>query len=301
MTYSIVARDPATGTMGVAVQSHWFSVGPIVPWCEAGVGVVATQAFAEPGYGPQALDLLRAGRSAPDALAALTSIDGQADRRQVAVVDAPGRVAVHTGARCIPHAGDRTGEQVSVQANMMRRDTVPQAMLEAYEAGDGDLAERMVGALEAAQAEGGDIRGVQSAAIVVVAGRGSGRPWMDRLIDLRVDDHDDPLGELRRLLTLHRAYDRMNRADEQLTGGDTAAASGEYRAARSEVDVTEAAFWHGVMLAEQGEVEGARAVLEVAFTDHDGWELLLQRLPAVDLLPEDAVRRILGDRQSGSG
>lgn len=294
MTYSIAARDPATGVMGVAVQSHWFSVGPIVPWCEAGVGVVATQAFAEPGYGPQALDLLRAGRSAPDALAALTSIDQEADRRQVAVVDTAGRVAVHTGDRCIPEAGHRTGDEVTAQANMMRNGTVPDAMLEAYGSSSEDLAGRMMAALRAAQAEGGDVRGVQSAAMVVVTGRGTGRPWTDRLVDLRVDDHDDPLGELERLLVLHRAYDRMNRADEQLAGGDTAAASGEYRAARSEAGVVEAAFWHGVMLAEHGDVDGAREVLRDAFDDHDGWELLLRRLPEVDLLPQETVSRILG-------
>lgn len=294
MTYSIAARDPATGVMGVAVQSHWFSVGPIVPWCEAGVGVVATQAFAEPGYGPQALDLLRAGRSAPDALAALTSIDQQADRRQVAVIDTAGRVAVHTGDRCIPEAGHRTGDEVTVQANMMRNGTVPDAMLGAYGSSSGDLAGRMMAALRAAQAEGGDVRGMQSAAMVVVAERGTGRPWADRLVDLRVDDHDDPLGELERLLVLHRAYDRMNRADEQLAGGDTAAASGEYRAARSEAGLVEAAFWHGVMLAERGDVDGARDALRDAFDDHDGWELLLRRLPEVDLLPQETVSRILG-------
>lgn len=295
MTYSIAARDPAIGVLGVAVQSHWFSVGPIVPWCEAGTGVVATQAFADPGYGPQVLDLLRAGRPAPAALSALTSIDEQADRRQVAVVDTAGRVAVHTGARCIPESGHRTGAEVSVQANMMRNDTVPDAMLEAYSASDADLAGRMMAALEAAEAAGGDVRGRQSAAMVIVASRGTGRPWVDRLVDLRVDDHDDPLGELSRLLTLHRAYDRMNRADEHLTGGDTAAASGEYRAARTEADITEAAFWHGVMLAEAGDIDGARDVLEHAFAEHDGWELLLRRLPAVDLLPEEVVRRIVGE------
>lgn len=295
MTYSIAARDPDTGVMGAAVQSHWFSVGPIVPWCEAGTGVVATQAFVEPGYGPQALALMRGGRSGPDALAALTSVDDQADRRQVAVLDAAGRVAVHTGGRCIPHAGHRIGEQVSVQANMMRNDTVPEAMLEAYVSSGGDLAERMMLALEAAEAEGGDVRGAQSAAIVIVAGRGTARPWIDRLVDLRVDDHADPLGELRRLLTLHRAYERMDRADEQLAGGDTAAASGEYRAARSEAAVTEAAFWHGVMLAEEGDLDGAREALQEAFAEHDGWQLLLRRLPAANLLPEEVVLRIVHD------
>lgn len=293
MTYSIAAREPDSGSMGVAVQSHWFSVGPIVPWCEAGIGVVATQAFAEPGYGSQALALLRAGRSAPDALSALVSIDDEADRRQVAVVDAQGRVAAHTGERCIPEAGHRTGGQVSVQANMMRNDTVPDAMLEAYRSTSGDLAGRLLAALDAAQSEGGDIRGVQSAALVVVAGRGSGRPWIDRLVDLRVDDHHDPLGELRRLLGLHRAYERMNRADEQLAAGNTAGASGEYRGARAEAKITEAAFWHGVMLAETGDLEGAREVLSDAFAQHDGWEELLRRLPAADLLPEDTVRQLL--------
>src|SRR5579864_5772453 len=185
MTYSIVARDDDTGRMGVAVQSHFFSVGPIVPWAEAGVGAVATQAHVDMSYGPKGLELMRSGTPAGRALGVLVFADKEADHRQVAMVDAMGRAAAHTGEKCIAEAGDRQGEGVSVQANMMRNGTVPEAMLAAHEKASGDLAERMLAALDAAEAEGGDIRGRQSAAILIVKGRASDKPWTDRIIDLR--------------------------------------------------------------------------------------------------------------------
>lgn len=296
MTYSIVARDPVSGELGVAVQSHWFSVGALCPWAEAGVGAVATQASVEVSYGPLALELLRAGRTAAEALTALTTVDAEEDRRQVAVVDAQGGVAVHTGRRCIPEAGHRTGDGVTVQANMMRNATVPDAMLAAYDgAAHVPLPERLLLALEAAEGEGGDVRGRQSAALVVVRGTSSGRPWEDRTVDLRVEDHAEPLGELGRLLSLERAYTRMQRADDALVRGDTAAASDGYLAARS-AGLTEAAFWHAVVLAEAGDVEGARGALAEATAEHDGWAVLLSRLPAVGLLSEDAAAALLPPR-----
>jgi len=202
-TYSIVARDSATGELGVAVQSHWFSVGAVVPWAEAGVGAVATQSFIDPSYGALGLDLMRAGKSAPEALAALLAADAQRDVRQVGMVDARGRVARHTGRLCIPAAGDQAGAQYVVQANLMERATVWPAMARAFEAATGDLAERLMAALEAAEAEGGDIRGRQSAALLVVKAHSTGRPWADRRFDLRVEDHPEPLPELRRLLRLN--------------------------------------------------------------------------------------------------
>lgn len=177
-TYSIVARDPATGELGVAVQSHWFGVGAIVPFAEAGVGAVATQSFVDPSYGPLGLELVRAGRTAPEALAGLLEADPHPDVRQVAMIDAAGNVAAHTGENAIIAAGHHTGENYSVQANLMGSETVWPAMVTAFEAARGDLAERMLAALEAAQAEGGDIRGRQSAALVVVSGEPTGRPWV---------------------------------------------------------------------------------------------------------------------------
>ncbi|HEY7408378.1 MAG TPA: DUF1028 domain-containing protein, partial [Gemmatimonadaceae bacterium] len=173
-TYSIVARDSVTGEIGVAVQSHWFSVGALVPWAEAGVGAVATQSFVDPRYGPLGLELIRLGRSAPDALRALVSSDADSAVRQVAMIDAQGRVAAFTGTRAIRAAGQRIGAQYSVQANLMEKPTVWPAMARAFETARGDLAERLLAALEAAEREGGDIRGRQSAAIVVVGPTSTG-------------------------------------------------------------------------------------------------------------------------------
>jgi uncharacterized Ntn-hydrolase superfamily protein len=218
-TYSIVARDPATGELGVAVQSHWFSVGSIVTWAEAGVGAVATQSFVDPAYGPRALELMRRGVPAPEALEQLVAKDAQRDGRQVAMIDAQGRVSAYTGKSAIAAAGHHVGRTFSVQANMMANGTVWPAMAEAFESTQGDLADRMLAALEAAEQAGGDIRGRQSAAILIVKAKGTGRPWAgaDRLFDLRVEDHQAPVGELRRLIRLQRAYAHANRGDELMT------------------------------------------------------------------------------------
>ncbi|HML03574.1 MAG TPA: DUF1028 domain-containing protein [Candidatus Bathyarchaeia archaeon] len=199
-TFSIVSRDSKTGEIGVAVQSHWFSVGGDVSWAWAGFGAVATQAFADPSYGSRGLALMHQGKSAPDALKQLINTDPQQEVRQVAIVDAKGRVAVHTGRRCVMHAGHKIGEGHSVQANMMLNDMVLSAMAKAFERTRGDLANRMMASLEAAQRAGGDIRGKQSAAILVVRAQSSGELWTDRVVDLRVDDHPEPIMELRRLL-----------------------------------------------------------------------------------------------------
>jgi uncharacterized Ntn-hydrolase superfamily protein len=204
MTYSIVARDPRTGELGVAVQSCYFSVGSIVPWADAGVGAVATQSFVDPAYGPLGLELMRRGKSAPEALQALVAIDPGAAVRQVAMIDAAGRVAVHTGARCLEAAGHCLGEQVSAQANLMARATVWPAMLATFIETAGGLAERLLAALDAAEAEGGDRRGKQSAAMLIVRAQPTGKVWLDRVVDLRVEDHAEPVRELRRLFTLQR-------------------------------------------------------------------------------------------------
>lgn len=202
MTYSIVARDPQTGEIGVAVQSFYFSVGTIVPWAEAGVGAVATQSFVDPFYGPLGLALMRRGKSAPEALQTLIALDPGAAVRQVAMIDASGQVAVHTGAQCLEAAGHCIGEQVSTQANLMARETVWDAMRVAFSQATGDLAARLLAALEAAEAEGGDRRGKQSAAMLIVQAQPTGKLWLDRVVDLRVEDHPDPVNELRRILPI---------------------------------------------------------------------------------------------------
>jgi uncharacterized Ntn-hydrolase superfamily protein len=296
MTYSMVARDPSTGQIGVAVQSHYFSVGSIVTWAEPGVGAVATQSFAEPAYGPRGLELIRSGRSAAGALGELIDQDSGEATRQVAIVDNAGRVAVHTGRSCIAEAGHQVGDQVSAQANMMRRDTVWHAMIDAYSATQGELATRLMAALQAAEAEGGDIRGRQSAAILVVGGRRSERPWEQRLFDLRVEDHPDPLPELRRLIDLKRAYDHVEEAEKLILGGDVQRALEHYeQAAAAFPDNIEFVFWHGVKLAGAGRVGEARERLDRAYAANDGWSELLSRLVKVGLLPDDPelVRALL--------
>lgn len=287
-TYSIVARDPKTGDFGVAVQSHWFSVGPTVPWAEAGVGAVATQSFVRVDYGPKGLALMRGGKSAEQALQELLAADPQKDVRQVAMVDAQGRVATWTGLRCIAAAGHRQGAGYSVQANLMDKPTVWPAMARAYEAAPGDLAERLLAALEAAEAEGGDIRGRQSAALLVVRAQSTGEPWRDRLVDLRVDDHPQPLAELRRLLTLHRAYDEMNLGDDAFAAGKVEEALGHYtRGTKLAPDIAELPFWQAVTLFAAGQEQQALSIFREVFAREERWARLVPRLPAAGLLPDD--------------
>jgi uncharacterized Ntn-hydrolase superfamily protein len=275
MTYSIVARDPASGELGVAVQSHWFSVGPIVPWAQAGVGAVATQANAEIAYGPRALELLRAGASPDRVLAQLVQADPHAAGRQVAIVDAGGAVAAHTGTSCIPCAGHVTGEGVSCQANIMVSDRVWPEMLDAYRATSGRLTDRLLAALEAAERAGGDLRGRQSAAILVVPARGD--PWVT-VVSLRVEDHPDPLVELRRLVGLHDAYALADQAEELVNQErhDEAAVLHE-RARALAPDNAELRFWAGLGAAQAGDVDsGVRTLTEL----EPRWRELLDRLPA---------------------
>jgi uncharacterized Ntn-hydrolase superfamily protein len=304
-TYSIVARDSVTGEIGVAVQSHWFSVGAIVAWAEAGVGAVATQSFVDPSYGPHGLALMRTGRSAPDALRGLVAADRDSAVRQVAMIDAQGRVAAFTGQRAILAAGHHVGNGYSVQANLMEKPTVWPAMARAFEAGKGDLAERLLLALEAAEREGGDIRGRQSAAIIIVGPAGTGRPWADRIIDLRVEDHPQPLAELRRLVTLARLYRRMNEGDEWVTKNDIPKAVAAYDAAIAFLPDSatngEAVFWTGISLASAGKEAEAMPYLVRAYAVHPKWAELVGRLPAAGLLPADSalIGRLVAGMRAG--
>jgi len=301
-TYSIVARDSVTGEMGVAVQSHWFSVGSVVSWARAGVGAVATQSLAEVTYGPLGLELMAAGKTARQALDALLLADPGRDVRQVAMVDSWGGVAVHTGKNCIAEAGDRTGAQYSVQANLMERSTVWDAMAEAFESASGDLADRMLAALEAAQGEGGDIRGKQSAAILIVKQERSGRPYTDKVMDLRIEDHPTPIKELRRLVTVHRAYDYMNEGDEHLAAGDAPSALVAYgRAAELLPDNPEVKFWAAVTMIQSGPEDAALAYFRDVFAADEKWREVLRRLPAAGLFPDDdqLIEKILNVSTAG--
>ena len=289
-TYSIVARDPATGEMGVAVQSHWFAVGSIVTWAEAGVGVVATQSLVEPAYGPKGLELMRQGTPAPKALAQLIAADTGRNGRQVAMIDATGAVDAYTGPGAIAAAGHHVGAQYSVQANMMGKPTVWPAMAKAFEAAGGSLADRLIAALEAAEGEGGDVRGRQSAAIVVVKAKGTGKPWVggDRLFDLRVDDHPQPVAELKRLVRLQKAYAHANRGDELMTEKKVEEALQEYAAsAQIAPEIVELPFWQAVTLASIGKEAEAAPIFTAVFAKEPAWAELLGRLPAAGLFPDD--------------
>ncbi len=287
-TFSIVARDPATGDLGVAVQSHWFSVGSRVIWAEAGVGAVATQSFTDPTYGRLGLELMKAGKSAPEALKALLAADPEREVRQVAMVDMQGRVATHTGSLCIEAAGHAQGEGFSVQANMMGKATVWPAMAQAYRTASGDLADRLLAALRAAQAEGGDFRGMQSAAILVVKAKPSAQPWADRTFDLRVEDSPDPLGELARLVKLQRAYTLMNEGDDLVSRNDWGGALKAYdAAAKLAPQIPELPFWAAVALVNAGRVAEAEPILREVFRKEPQWREALRRLARVKQLPAD--------------
>lgn len=287
-TYSIVARDVDSGQLGVGVQSHWFSVGSMVLWAEPGVGAVATQSFVDPNYGPLGLQLMRAGKDASQALRALLAIDEHANVRQVGMVDANGVIANHTGDKSIAEHCDRAGSNYTVQANLMWKATVCDAMAAAFEAAAGDLSERLMIALQAAEAEGGDMRGRQSAALLVVSNDRSLPAWGGRIIDLRVEDHPQPLLEMARLLTMAKAYNLMNAGDEFMLLGKVEQAVEAYGDAESLVpDSHEMIFWHAATLAADGQVEASLPLFSRAFSMWPKWRELVTRLPASGLLPDD--------------
>jgi len=287
-TYSIVARDPDSGELGVAVQSHWFSVGTLVPWAKAGVGAIATQSFIDVRYGAEGLVLLGQGKSAAQALTLLLRADPTPELRQVGMIDARGRIAQHTGRSCIRYAGQLAGGNFAVQANLMRRRGVPEAMASAFRAARGSLAERMLAALDAAQAAGGDLRGRQSAALLVVRAQASERPWEDTLVDLRVEDNPAPLRELRRLLTLNSAYTQMNLGDHALERNDIDGALAHYGAAEALAPGNvEMKFWHAVSLVNAQRIDAALPVFAEVFRADAGWRELVPRLVDAQLLVAD--------------
>ena len=285
-TYSIVARDPSTGKMGVGVQSHWFSVGSVVSWGESGVGVIATQALVNVSFGIRGLELLRKGKTAHEALDLLLSTDEGRDIRQLAILDNQGRVVVHTGKDCIQAAGHKKGNNYSVQANMMLHDTVWPAMAKAFEAyNDLPLPERIIEVLKAAESQGGDIRGKQSAALLIVGGEKKENRWEDPEIDLRVEDHQEPLKELERLLKVHRAYEHMNNGDLALEKNDMATALKEYDASQKLMPQNlEMKFWTAVSLANVDKFAESLPLFQEVFKKDKNWQILAKRLPKAGLL-----------------
>ena len=295
-TYSIVARDSVTGEMGVAVQSHWFSVGSLVTWAEAGVGAIATQSFVNPAFGPDGLKLLKQGKTAQEVLKILIDADKGSDVRQLAIIDSDGNVAAYTGASCIEGAGHIIGSNFSVQANMMLNKNVWPAMAAEFKKSKGPLAERMLSALNAAQEAGGDIRGKQSAAILVVKGKSSGQIWKDRIVDLRVEDHPEPVKEITRLLKVHRAYDYMNEGDLAIEKDDIAGALKAYSSAEKMFpDNLEMKYWHAVSLSNIGMFDKSLPIFKDIFKKNENWRLLTKRIHKVGLLniKESELRKVL--------
>ncbi len=285
-TFSIVGRDPNTGEMAVAVQSHWFSVGTAVSWGEAGVGVVATQSFVNKSFGLRGLALLKEGKTPEQTLEALLQNDPGKEVRQVAILDHQGRVATHTGKNCIADAGHLNGQNFSVQANMMLNKTIVPAMEKAWKENHTQpLAERMISVLKAAQLAGGDIRGKQSAALLVVKGVATGEPWNDRSVDLRVDDAAQPIAELERLLRTYRAYEHMNQGDLEIETGHMDQAMKEYRAAMTLFpENLEMQYWTAITLASHKQIKEASAMLQKIYRKDQNWRELTRRLPKVGLL-----------------
>ena len=287
-TYSIVAYDSTTGQFGAAVQSHYFRVADVI-WAKAGVGAVATQSLVDFNYGPLGIEMMEAGKSATQALEGLLASDPQSRVRQVAMIDRSGQAVAHTGSHCIAEAGHHVGRHYSVQANLMENATVWPAMAKAFESTEGDLAEKMLAALDAAEAEGGDIRGRQSAALLVVTGEPTGREWSDRLFDLRVDDSPEPLVELRRLVGIARAYDHMDQGDLAIEVGDFETAEKEYAmAADLAPGNLEVRYWQAVTLVSVGETERALPIFKDIFTQDARWRELIPRLVKAELLPDDS-------------
>jgi uncharacterized Ntn-hydrolase superfamily protein len=284
-TYSIVARDEGTGEIGAGVQSHWFSVGTVVPWALAGVGAVVTQSFTNPAFGPRGLELLAEGVAPKEAVERMIGADEGRDFRQLAVIDAHGNAQAYTGSKCVAEAGHICRKNFSVQANMMLNDSVWGAMAEAFERSEGPLAERIMMALDAAESAGGDARGRQSAAIVTVKAVGTGESWRDRTVDLRVDDHREPLKEMRRLLQVNRAYESMNAGDASMEKGDMAGALKSYSKAEKLFPRNEEmVFWHAVALANNGRFEESVPLFQKAFKKNPNWRALIKRLPPSGML-----------------
>ncbi len=295
LTYSIVARDPVSGELGVAVQSHYFSVGSVVTWARAGVGAVATQSMAEVSYGPLGLELMSAGKSPDEALGALLRSDPKAESRQVAFVDSKGRVAAHTGKKCIPFAGHVLGDQYSCQANLMSNDTIWGAMDRSYKQnGNLPFAERLLATLEAAEAAGGDIRGKQSAAILIVSPELSPNYWSGKTLELRVEDHPEPLAELKRLIRIKRAYEWADKGDDLLSSGKVAESRDAFERAHGYApEIDELEYWRGITLLGSGRVDEARVILYPLLKKDHRWIQVSKSLTEVGMLGGDALDELL--------
>jgi uncharacterized Ntn-hydrolase superfamily protein len=295
VTYSIVARDPETGEMGVATQSQAFAVGSSVPFALPGQGVIATQSMGEPMYGEIGLDLLRGGFTADEVLTALRSVDPQPERRQVAVLDATGDIAAYTGGGCVTSAGQHAGENCLALANMVTSPAVWGAMVERFQTAGGPLAKRLLLALHAAEDEGGDLRGKRSAAVVVVRATSTGRPWHDTVADLRVDASPEPVDELDRLVVKRARYQDVVRAFQQALDGDPVTADRYLEQLRPQdpEDEPDQLLWRAVVAALAGREGAAREMLGELNAAAPPFVETARRYGPAGLVPQDLLERIL--------
>lgn len=305
MTYSIIARDPDTGALGIACQTHFFGVGRLVGWLEPGVGVIATQAFVNVGFGPRGLDLLREGSTASTAMSTLIERDDQPAYRQLAVIDADGRVANYTGDKCVPAAGALSGDQVSVQGNMLASPAVYESMIRAYEEASGKtFTHRLLAALRAGEDAGGDARGSQSAVLKIVSGNRGGNAWEETLLDLRVDDHPDPVTEITRLAALSGAFDQIGSVlftprlmigtYENVTDDALHEALEALQGARTVLgDNLEAAFWQAVLLGRAGRDEEAAALFSDVFGQAEHWKPYLDQIAQAGFIAPSKVASLV--------
>jgi len=278
-TYSIIARDEVSGELGVAVQSHWFSVGSLVPWAKAGVGAIATQSFVKVEYGTDGLALMESGMTSTEALQALLAEDEGQAVRQVAMIDFNGNVATHTGESCIEYAGHIIGKNYSVQANVMTKNTVTKAMVNAFENSKGDLADKMMAALEAAEEEGGDLRGKQSASMLIVSGNPTGISWKDTKLNLSIEDNPKPLIELKRLIRIHRAYEHVNIGDQYIQEGEIDKALIEYKKAIEYYpENSELSYWSAIALVNNNRLNDALSIFENIFQNNPNLKEMTPRL-----------------------
>jgi uncharacterized Ntn-hydrolase superfamily protein len=298
VTYSIVARDPETGEMGVATQSQAFAVGNSVPFALPGHGVIATQSMAEPMYGSVGLDLLQGGFTAQEVLTALSSVDPHPQRRQVAVLGVNGDLAAYTGDQCVESAGHLIGDTCVALANMAASPLVWESMVERFENSGGPLAQRLLNALQAAEEAGGDFRGRRSAAIMVIRATTTGRPWHDAMVDLRVDDSTDPVAALADLLVTRARYQDVVRAFQQAIDGDPVTADRELDLLRPMDPVTEPdqLLWRAVVAALAGREDAAREMLTELASCAPQFLEAARRFGKAGLMPADVVERILPQR-----
>lgn len=289
MTYSIIARDPATGRLGLAVASHFFGLATHVPWLAAGVGVVATQRRADPNHGPRGLELLRGGMTATEVLTALLSDDPAPHTRQLAVLDRDGGVAAHTGSASIPAAGHHTGTGFSAQGNLLQSEGTWVRMADAFEdSAEPTLERRLLAALRAGEATGGDVRGHLAATLIVVGPDADYPPERPRQLDLRVEASPTAIDDLAHLLDLSESYRLMGDSAE----GSVAEHYSEAR--RRAPDAMQLVFRRGIELAAAGDVDAARRELAIAYAVDSRWRTAVERFVAAGQLDRDVGRALLG-------